>query len=46
MELCKATERKQGAQVETRWQEQAVIDMAGARETEATAEADRGGLEE
>ena len=40
-------ERKREARVGMRWWEQAVIDLAGAKETEAAAaEVDKDGLEE
>ena len=47
MDLCKAVERKQGAQVGMRWWEQESIYLTGARETAAiAAEADKDGMEE
>ena len=47
MDLCKATERKQGAQVGMQYWEQAGIDLAGYSETSATAaQADKGGMKE
>ena len=44
MDLCEAAERKWGSWVGMRWWEQAVLDLAGARET--AAEANKDGLEE
>ena len=45
MYLCEESEREKGARVGVWWQEQAGIDLAGARET-AAVEADEDGLEE
>ena len=48
LDLCKAVERKRGERVGMRWREQAVLDLAGARDAAAAAavEADDDGLEE
>ena len=47
MDLCKVTYRNQGEQVGMRWWEQAVLDLAGSRNTAmAAAEADEDGMEE
>ena len=47
MDLCKAVERKQGAQVGMRWWEQEVICLTGARETVVmAAEVFKYGMEE
>ena len=44
LDLCDATERKQGSWVWICWWEQSGIDLAGAREMAASAEADDNGL--
>ena len=47
LDLCEATERKQGEQMGMPWLEQAGIDLAGARETAVmAAEAEEDGLED
>ena len=45
LEICEGSERSPGAQVGMRWWEQALINLAGARETE-TAVTERDGGEE
>ena len=47
MNLYKAVERKQGENLKMRWWEQALIDLAGVRETVVVAaESNVDGLEE
>ena len=46
LDLFEAAERKRGGWVGMRQWEQEIIELAGARETAAAAEADEDGLEE
>ena len=45
LNLCEVVKRKKGSQVGMQWQEQAVIELTGERETAATMEVDDLGLE-
>ena len=47
LDLCKVAERKRGTQEGTRWWEQAVLELAGAKETAVAAvEVDKDEMEE